>query len=198
MIELEKFSCNDSTEARIKEQEYYENLNPSLNSCPPYVNKSNYYCNICNIQLDTFELYNKHLQTNKHNRQANNKKNINVNLFNCQICNFSCKKKSDQERHTVTKKHLYNINKIDLNTNPTTKETKTYRCICGKNYKSRQGISHHKKVCSTLLTKEEPEVCKCAGCVSNNDALENKIKELESKIDNQYEIIVKIYQILLL
>ena len=44
MVEIAKYNCNDSTEARIKEQLHYEELNASLNSCPPYVDKIQYYC----------------------------------------------------------------------------------------------------------------------------------------------------------
>lgn len=207
MIELEKFSCNNLTEARIKEQEYYVKLNPSLNSCPPYVDKSNYYCNICNIQLNTSKLYNKHLQSKKHNKQTNSDFNIN-NIHNCKLCNFSCKKNNEWERHIITKKHLYNTNNINSTNNtdnidkkvliPTIKEKKTYSCMCGKKYNSRQGISHHKKICSILLTKEEPKVCKCKEYVSKIYALENQIKELENKVDKQLDIICNLSQKILL
>jgi hypothetical protein len=73
MVELENFSCNNLTEARIKEQEYYEKLNPSLNSCPQYVNKSikeykhPFQCEVCNYNCFKNSDYQKHLLTKKHN-----------------------------------------------------------------------------------------------------------------------------------
>ena len=74
MIELEKFSCNNLTEARIKEQEYYVKLNPSLNSCPPYVDKTikeykpTFCCEDCNYSCLKNSDYQKHLLTKKHNQ----------------------------------------------------------------------------------------------------------------------------------
>ena len=43
MIEIAKYNCKDSTEARIKEQQHYEELKSTLNSCPPYVDKKNIF-----------------------------------------------------------------------------------------------------------------------------------------------------------
>ena len=39
MVEISKYNCKDSIEARIMEQKHYEELNASLNSCPPYNDK---------------------------------------------------------------------------------------------------------------------------------------------------------------
>ena len=51
MIEIAKYNCKDSTEARIKEQQHYEELKSTLNSCPPYVDKKKYFCIDCNLQF---------------------------------------------------------------------------------------------------------------------------------------------------
>ena len=38
MIEIAKYNCQDATEARIREQEHYDLLNPSLNFIKPISN----------------------------------------------------------------------------------------------------------------------------------------------------------------
>jgi hypothetical protein len=66
MIEIAKYNCKDATEARIKEQEHYDNLKACLNSYPPHVNKFKYFCSICNLQCSGPSQYNKHIKTNIH------------------------------------------------------------------------------------------------------------------------------------
>ena len=63
--------------------------------------------------------------------------------FECSICSFKCGKKSDYDRHLLTRKHLNNIN----NNEKTLKNTKKHQCICGNNYKYASGLSFHKKKC---------------------------------------------------
>ena len=66
MIEIAKYNCKDATEARIKEQEHYNNLKASLNSCPPYVDVSKYFCSMCNLQCVGPKHYEKHINSQKH------------------------------------------------------------------------------------------------------------------------------------
>ena len=119
--------------------------------------------------------------------------------YSCEICNYITKDKHDYSKHINTTKHKNNIsNNVE--------EPTIYICLCGKQYKHASSLCKHKKTCllennNTLdsnVVIEEQEVCKCKDCVSKIDALENKIKELESKIYNQYEIIIQLSQKLLL
>ena len=64
MVEIAKYNCKDATEARIKEQEHYNDLKASLNSCPPYVDVSKYFCSTCNLQCCSPFQYKKHLDSN--------------------------------------------------------------------------------------------------------------------------------------
>ncbi len=66
MIEIAKYCCKDSTEARIKEQEHYELLKASLNSCPPYVDKKMFFCENCDYSTCRKSQYQRHLNTSKH------------------------------------------------------------------------------------------------------------------------------------
>ena len=52
MVEIAKYNCKNSIEARIKEQHHYDELNASLNSIPPYVDKTISFCNTCKLQCN--------------------------------------------------------------------------------------------------------------------------------------------------
>jgi hypothetical protein len=66
MIEIAKYNCNDITEARIKEQKHYEELKSSLNSYPPFINKTPFFCEKCNYKCSKNSEFNKHVLTIKH------------------------------------------------------------------------------------------------------------------------------------
>ena len=65
----------------------------------------------------------------------------------CELCNYNCSKKSDFNKHLVTRKHKNNV----LLTNPLTNKIankKNYICInCDKIYNSRVGLWFHNKKC---------------------------------------------------
>ncbi len=70
-----------------------------------------------------------------------------IKKFVCKECDFSCCKKGDWNRHILRPKHI-NLTTpngcVTINTS-----TKTNTCnICGKNYKSRNGLWNHKKKCN--------------------------------------------------
>ena len=57
--------------------------------------------------------------------------------FSCEKCSFGCDVKRDYDRHLLTRKHLHTY----------TGETKAIFCHCGKAYKHRQSLTHHKIRC---------------------------------------------------
>jgi hypothetical protein len=69
----------------------------------------------------------------------------NASNFHCEKCNFICFKNSDFNRHITTAKHKMMTNG-DINT------PKTPTCICGKEFKYRQGLHRHKKSCIHINT----------------------------------------------
>jgi hypothetical protein len=71
-----------------------------------------------------------------------------IKNFFCEICHFGCCKKGDWNRHIITPKH---INLTFSHKNVTkNKSNKMNICeICGKEYKSRNGLWNHKKKCPT-------------------------------------------------
>ena len=76
MVEIAKYNCKDSIEARIMEQKHYEELNASLNSCPPYVDATKYFCSICNTQCKGQTNYEKHMNSILHSKNMHNENNI--------------------------------------------------------------------------------------------------------------------------
>ena len=77
----------------------------------------------------------------------------------CEKCNFASCNLKDYNRHLATAKH-----KMMTNDDPPTKKIPTtkFACICGKEYKYKQGLSVHKKKCLFINQEEteerEPEI----------------------------------------
>ena len=79
----------------------------------------------------------------------------NKEIFYCKICDFSCSKKGNYDRHLLSSKHLKQENtyintyaNTDANTGENNKRVVgEYRCDCGKLYKHRQSLYTHKKKC---------------------------------------------------
>ena len=107
MVEIAKYNCNDSIEARIMEQKHYEELNATLNSCPPYVDTAKYFCSMCNKQCNSQLAYETHINCILHNKktQIETTTTKNKTQFNCIICDFNCFKQSNYDKHLLTSKH---------------------------------------------------------------------------------------------
>ena len=76
----------------------------------------------------------------------------NAEKFRCEKCDFSCSKKSNYDKHTLTRKHT---NDDIMMTNDDTKKSTLYICNCGRKYRHRQGLCTHKKTCDMLSTIDE-------------------------------------------
>lgn len=70
--------------------------------------------------------------------------------YYCELCDYKCCKSYDWSRHKLTQKHRNN-DKIMTNDDSDGHQTGPTHltCGCGKVYKYRQGLSVHKKKCST-------------------------------------------------
>jgi hypothetical protein len=143
MIEISKYNCKDKTEARIKEQYHYEELNSTLNSCPPYVNKK--------LKCNTTKSYESHINCSLHKKKVV-EQNItisdepkNVSKFFGESCDYSTTRKSQYERHIITDKHQILTN-VNLSYS---KNCVNYECSCGKVYKHASSLCAHKKNCGS-------------------------------------------------
>ena len=214
MIEIAKYNCKDSTEARIKENEHYNQLKATLNSCPPYVDKKNYFCLICNLQCSTPKQYETHIKSIKHNNlNVNQEDNINneeehnysqkeLHLkYRCEICNFICGKKGDWNRHILRPKH---INLTHSNTSYNKKNA--YTCIiCNKNYGSRNGLWNHAKKCKSQIytsdNQNQPTDEDSNCIITTNIVMElikdnKEMKQIILEQNNTINNLVKILQII--
>jgi len=84
-----------------------------------------------------------------------------ADFFCCKNCHFKCSKKSDWTRHLLTPKHKKN-NKMMTNDDTFTPNyaivTNNFNCVCGRQYKYRQGLFCHKKKCQTVINLNENDV----------------------------------------
>lgn len=159
MVEIAKYNCKDRTEARIKEQQYYEELKPTLNSCPPYIGKT------CNLHCNTQNLHKTNINCNCHTinleEQYNNQpeihaeqniidvKRTNTGKFECSLCQFECYKNSNYKTHILTAKHINNIQQ--------TNKKYTFSCKkCNKKYMARNSLWYHEKQCNFITELSNP------------------------------------------
>ena len=157
------FNCKDQHAARIKEQEYFISLNATLNSIEPFpqpkvVIPSN------NVIIDETLLSGEPSNTQgggytviqPHSNQIINNESVikhQKTEFYCEKCDYSCRKKSDYIKHSLTRKHKKNtcVDKIQPKTNQVL-------CSCGKQYTHRASLFNHKKKCTTDVSLlDEPE-----------------------------------------
>jgi hypothetical protein len=95
--------------------------------------------------------------------------------FICEKCDFICSKKSDYEKHLLTRKHKNDDKKAP-------KSAEQNVCICGKHFKYRQGLFVHRKKCIDY----EKNV------TTDGLVLETEInKKIESTTDKELKELVK-------
>lgn len=171
MIEIATYCCKDLTEARIKENEHYNELQASLNSSQPYVNRKVKKCASLNCNFDknnttNINLNNQIEDTNINIEETNNQINniednmndyeYNDGVYTCNYCNYFTNKKSNYDRHLLSSKHKSNINCLNYNINGETNEDETnnmndeelndskYNCkLCKKNFNSNNSLWKH-------------------------------------------------------
>ena len=137
MVEIAKYSCQDVTEARIREQEHYELLKPSLNSVNPISNDKYSVLNI-DKKIPTFK-----------------DDNLIDTKYYCISCYYSTNKKSNYEDHLLTRKHKMSISgKLEINKFQPNPANKFCCQNCGKKYKDNSGLWRHKKKCHTVIYSE--------------------------------------------
>ena len=143
MTEIATYNCNNSEEARIKEQEHYEELSKPLNSVKPYLDSLNnfsFYCKSCNYTTSRKGQWDRHSLTAKHTRMTLELQNNDISLLQDDALD-------DIKDDSNPKKHHY-------------------KCDCGNIYKYRQGLWKHKKTC------EVKKVSESSNSSSDNDEKE--------------------------
>jgi hypothetical protein len=73
----------------------------------------------------------------------------NTGTFECNFCNFKCSKKSEWNRHIITRKHINSTNGNGFNV----KKRQCFVClICNKQYSDRTGLWKHKQKCNGICS----------------------------------------------
>ena len=108
--------------------------------------KADVKCNgLCCVKINTNP---NQLTANRINRTNRTEKCAkNAEIFTCEVCTFTCFKKSNWNTHIGTRKH-----QILTNTNKKMPKmpvpNKVYECKCGKIYKHASSLSGHKNKCN--------------------------------------------------
>ena len=106
-----------------------------------------------------------------------------ADIFFCKICDFKCSKKNDMYRHLSTPKHKTNDKMMTLDDAFTQKSamvTNNYICVCGRQYKYRQGLFKHKNKCSNhnKIKDDVQEKKIILTLLQQNNELQNQIIEM--------------------
>ena len=81
------------------------------------------------------------------NKNLNNLNHKN-NSFICMACEYITNRKSNYQKHIITKKHILNVQKSQKKVKVKKKIDKKFVCeICNSKYKFKSGLSRHKKKC---------------------------------------------------
>ena len=67
--------------------------------------------------------------------------------YECEICDYYTCNKKDYTKHLTTAKHTMMTNMVTYDD----KKSSSFVCTCGNTYKYRQGLSRHKKLCTSLI-----------------------------------------------
>ena len=182
MVEIATYCCKDLTEARIKENEHYNELQASLNSSQPYVNRkvkkyASLNCNLddknntTNINLNN-QIEDTNINIEETNNQINNIEDnmndyeYNDGVYTCNYCNYFTSKKSNYDRHSTSSKHKNNSNGLTI---------KQYNCKqCNKIFITRSALWKHNN-----KYHNNNEINKLTTALNN---LTNKVNILAKKI----------------
>ena len=126
-------------------------------------NSPKFLCNICNVICIGDTEYMKHMSNHNSksvsrgsigSKKLSNKKS---EEYACIGCEYTCSKKSDFQKHLLTRKHLSrhsvrvsrqeNEKKKKISKN-SPQETNVYECPCGKIFKTHGGLWKHKQRCA--------------------------------------------------
>jgi hypothetical protein len=105
-----------------------------------------------------------------------------ANVYNCDLCKYNSKNKTDYTRHLLTKKHISNEPEI-YNENINIEH---FVCECSKAYKSRQGLYKHKKICNYINSNQY--VTSTNNVEQTEDADKNTLLDILLKERQQFEL----------
>lgn len=143
------FHCNNLTEAREKEQEFFISLNASLNSIEPMPNRVVREKVVAKVEEVVAVKENiEETVVMEHVVAVNEKVEETIvnepailadGRFSCEACEYVCKLKQHYKQHCTTQKHIIKIKQ---------QATQDIKCSkCNRQYKNRSGLWKHAKNC---------------------------------------------------
>jgi hypothetical protein len=129
IIILDDINCKNYEEARKAEQSYIDKYNSDLNSLNAYCVKD---------------------KEEKIEKEYNEKENT-YKEYTCECCNYKCSSKCNLNKHLATLKHKKTENILlsaEIMLNSAKKVSKEFVCECGKYYKHKRSLTHHKAICN--------------------------------------------------
>ena len=128
----------------------------------------------------------------------------NAGKFYCELCDFSCSKSSNYDKHILTRKHT-NTAKILPNTykknaenaeNAGFSEPNICICECGKEYKHRQSLYNHKKSCTSQKNQSDDIINKdlVMMILKQNQEILKENEELKSMMMDQQNMMMKVIE----
>jgi hypothetical protein len=192
-------NCNDSYEARKKEQEYFETLGATLNSIDPFpkpkikepsakivTEKPQLFCEPCKVYFSHWKAQDVHNNTKKHHKMVatfnQNKMELNntptiLQKFNCAICNYTTPRKYNLDLHLNSIKHKNSL-LTTFDNDSLVKISKSYKCQnCDKEFNDRAGLWRHNKKCCVIETNDEHEVKNINSATDKDEMINYLIKE---------------------
>ena len=146
------FHCNNLTEAREKEQEFFISLNASLNSVEPMPNR-----------VAREKVVAKEVEPVVVEENVNEPVILTDGGFRCEACDYTCHLKQHYKQHCITKKHSIKLMQHD---------NIDHQCPkCNKHYKNRSGLWKHAKVCN-----QQP--MECMSVMKQLAASNNELRDL--------------------
>jgi hypothetical protein len=175
MTEIAKYNCQDATEARIREQEHYDLLNPSLNLVNPISNNE-----YTVLHIDTSIKIKDELTVEHQIAERNQTKN---DKFYCTICQYGTCNKKDYNKHLSTVKHVQKTKSTIVN-NKSPQIPTPFICDCGRQYKERTGLWRHKKKCEENNENDKESLNKelIMMLIKENSDLKNMVLDVCQKI----------------
>jgi len=97
--------------------------------------------------------------------------------YYCKECDFVCSKKSNWDRHIITRKHVNGSNMVVNGSNLVPKSA-NITCVCGKTYKWESGYYRHKKLCSSIQEENSTNITISGSIQQDKTDVTQKLVEL--------------------
>ena len=184
---IQFYDCKNHYEARVREQEHYIELKATLNSIEPLKHLRPV------MSHDKPEPHKPTPTTTVPDVVENSIDDIvhiremDTDTHFCDVCNLNYSDKYKYKRHLATQKHHFRQNGNDT-------PALRIACLCGKEYKHRQGLYAHKKNCrggQVTLTDSVPDLTRLViELVKTNQELVKGHQELRAQsLETQQQLV---------